>query len=280
MATRTARQSGYRAKARGRQAARSKTLKGLAKAGFTARGVMYILIGWIALLVAFGHAPASADNRGALEIVDSTAIGMFVLWLLAIGFAGLALWRLAQAIYGGPNAHEHKTSERLLAVVRTALYAFLSFSTFKFALGSGGPKSSNQQSADLTATLLKYPGGQIAVVLVGLVLIGAGGYLIWQAWQRAFLKTLQTGQMTTRQRQLANRLGLIGGIARGLVFAGVGVFFMVAGVEHNPGEAKGIDATLRSFAHAPLGPFLLALIAVGLVIFGGYSFVEARWRRV
>ena len=75
MATRTARQSGYRAKARGRQAARSKTLKGLARAGFTARGVMYVLIGWLALMIAFGHAPASADNRGALQLVGSTAIG-------------------------------------------------------------------------------------------------------------------------------------------------------------------------------------------------------------
>ncbi len=281
MATRTARQSGYRAKARGRQAARSKTLKGLAKAGFAARGVMYVLIGWIALMIAFGHAPASADNRGALEIVGSTSVGMFALWLLAIGFAGLALWRLSEAAFGGPEAGEHKIGERLLVLFKAALYAFLSYSTFKFALGSGAPKSSNQQSSDLTATLMKYPGGQIAVVIVGLVLIGAGGYLIWQAWKRAFLKTLQTGQMTTGQRKLANWLGLVGGIARGLVFAGAGVFFVVAGAEDNPSKAKGIDATLRSFAHTPLGPFLLVLIAVGLVIFGGYSlFVEARWRRV
>ena len=163
---------------------------------------------------------------------------------------------------------------------KACVYAFLSFSTFRFAIGSGAPKSSNQQSADLTATLLKHPGGQIAVVIVGLVLIGAGGYLIWQAWQRAFLKTLQTGQMTRRQRELATWLGLIGGIARGLVFAGVGVFFVIAGVEHNPGEAKGIDATLRSFAHTPLGPVVLVVIALGLVLFGGYSFVEARWRRI
>jgi hypothetical protein len=280
MATRTARRSGYRAKARGHQAARSKPLKGLARAGFVARGVMYVLIGWIALMIAFGNAPASADNRGALEIVGSTTVGRFALWLLAIGFAGLALWRLTEAAFGGPEASEHKVGERLLVLFKACVYTFLSYSTFRFALGSGAPKSSNSQSADLTATLLKYPGGQIAVVIVGLVLIGAGGYLIWQAWQRAFLKTLQTGQMTTRQRQLANWLGLIGGIARGLVFAGVGVFFIVAGAEHNPGKAKGIDATLRSFAHTPLGPLLLVLVAIGLVIFGCYSFVEARWRRI
>jgi hypothetical protein len=280
MATRTARQSGYRAKARGHQAARSKALRGLARAGFTARGIMYVLIGWLALMIALGHAPGSADNRGALQIVGSTAIGSFALWLIAIGFAGLALWRLSEAAFGGPEAGQDKVGERLLVLFKAALYTFLSYSTFRFAIGSGAPKSSNQQSADLTATLLKYPGGQIAVVIVGLVLIGAGGYLIWQAWKRAFLKTLQTGQMTRRQRQLATWLGLIGGIARGLVFAGVGVFFIIAGAEHNAGKAKGIDATLRSFAHTPLGPVVLVVIALGLLLFGGYSFVEARWRRV
>jgi hypothetical protein len=241
---------------------------------------MYVLIGWLALMIAFGHHPASADNRGALQIVGSTAVGSFALWLIAIGFAGLALWRLSEAAFGGPEASQHKVGERLLVLFKAAVYTFLSYSTFRFAIGSGAPKSSNQQSADLTATLLKHPGGQIAVIIVGLVLIGAGAYLIWQAWQRAYLKTLQTGQMTRRQRQLATWLGLIGGIARGLVFAGVGVFFIIAGAEHNAGKAKGIDATLRSFAHTPLGPVVLVVIALGLVLFGGYSFVEARWRRV
>ena len=241
---------------------------------------MYVLVGWIALQVAFGHASTTADNHGALLSVRSTSIGSVLLWLLGIGFTGLALWRLTQVCYGAPGPDGRKLTARALSAVKTVLYGFLAFGTLRFAVGGGAPKSTDTQSTDMTATLLRYPGGQVAVVIAGLVLIGAGGYLIWTAWRRAFLQDLLTGQMTARQRRVATWLGEIGGIARGVVFAAAGVFLVVAGVQRNPGRAKGLDSTLRSFAHTPLGPWLLVLVAVGLLLFGCYSWLEARWRRV
>jgi hypothetical protein len=277
----TLRRNTHRAKAHGRQAARSRPLHALARAGFVARGVMYILIGGIALQIAFGHAATTADNRGALLEVGSTAAGSVALWLLGIGFAGLALWRLTQVIYGGPGAEGKKLTARLLALGKAAVYGFLAFGTLRYAVGSGAPKSSDRQSVDLSAKLMSYPGGQVVVVIAGLVLVGAGGYLAWAALRRKFLADLETGQMTVRQRQFAVWTGRIGGTARGIVFAGAGVFLIIAGAQHNPGKAKGLDSTLRSFAHLPIGPFFLVVIAIGLVIFGGYSaFIESRWRRV
>ncbi len=241
---------------------------------------MYVLVGWIALQVAFGHGGTTADNHGALLSVSSTSVGSVLLWLLGIGFAGLALWRLSQVCYGAPGPDGRKLSSRGLSAVKTLLYGFLAYGTLRFAAGRGAPKSTNAQSVDMTGKLMRYPGGQIVVVIAGLVLIGAGGYLIWTAWKKAFLKDLLTGQMTGGQRRLATWLGEIGGIARGVVFAAAGIFLVIAGAQHSPGKAKGLDSTLRSFAHTPLGPWLLVLIAAGLVVFGCYSWLEARWRRV
>jgi hypothetical protein len=255
-------------------------MKMLARAGFAARGTLYILIGWLAIQIAFGSSGGPADSKGALLTVGSTALGSALLWLLGIALAGLALWRLAQVFYGAPGPGGQKTSARALALAKTALYGFLAFSTLRYAIGSGAPKSTDRQSVDLTATVMRHPGGQILVVIAGLVLVAAGAFLIWTAWRRKFLQDLETGRMTARQRRLATWLGEAGGVARGVVFAAAGIFLIVAGVEHQAGKAKGVDSTLRSFAHTPLGPWLLVVVAVGLVIFGSYSWLEARWRRV
>lgn len=280
MLSTTVRRGARRAKTAGRRAARSGFLRVLARAGFAARGVLYILIGWIALQIAFGHAGRPADSSGALQTVRSTSVGSLALWLLAIGFIGLALWRLAQAVYGGPGPGERKPSARVLALAKAALYGILAFVTLRYAVGSAAPKSSDRQSTDLTASLMRHPGGPAVVVIAGLILIAGGCYLIWTAWRKTFLRDLVTARMSRRQRRVATWFGEAGGIARGLVFAAAGAFLVAAGAEHSPGRAKGVDSTLRAFAHTPAGPWLLALVAVGLILFGVYSCLEARWRRI
>jgi hypothetical protein len=150
----------------------------------------------------------------------------------------------------------------------------------KYAIGAGAPKSSDQQSTDLTASLLRHPGGQAVVVALGLAFIVGGGYVAYSSWRRDFLKQLRLAGASHRTRRVVIWLGQAGGIARGVVFAAVGAFLVVAGVRAQPGQAKGIDAALRAFAHTPLGPWLLVVVAAGLVTFGLYSCCEARWRQV
>ncbi len=86
--------------------------------------------------------------------------------------------------------------------------------------------------------------------------------------------------MSRRTRRLVDITGVVGGVARGLVFATAGVFAVRAAIEYEPDKAKGLDDTLRSLADTPLGPWLLVLVAAGLVLFGLFSFAMARWRRV
>jgi hypothetical protein len=280
MTTRIARRRTRSARYAGRKAAHSKFLAGLARVGLVARGLMYIIIGWIAIEVALGHSGKQADSSGALRVVGSNPLGRIALWLLVIGFAGLALWRLTEAIYGAAGPDGHRASRRVAALARTIFYGLWAYVILKYAIGAGAPKSSNTQSRDLTATVMAHPGGRFVVILVGIGFAIGGAILAFRAWRKDFLKHLQLASAGPKARRVVERLGQFGGIARGVVFAAAGIFLLIAGAKASPGQAKGVDATLRSFASTPLGPWLLALIAVGLVVFGAYSWCEARWRRV
>ena len=280
MVTPTARFRTGGARSAAHRAGNSKYVDWLARAGFAARGLMYVLIGILAVEVAFGTSGRKADQSGAVRLVGQTPFGGALLWLLAIGFAGMALWRLSEALYGGPGPDGRKMSSRLIAGFKAVLYAFITYSILKYALGLGAPKSSNKQSVDVTATAMRHPGGQVLVGIVGLVLIGVGVWLAWRAFERKFLSDLRTGEMSAQTRKVVTFLGRFGGIARGIVFGAAGVFLMIAAFTGNAHKAKGIDATLLAFTRTPAGPWLLVLVAIGLMLFGGYSFAESRWRRL
>lgn len=278
--TPTARRRTRDARYAARKAGNSKYVDWLARAGFAARGVMYVIIGILAIAIAFGSGGHKADQSGAARVVGSTPFGAFLLWLLVIGFVGMTLWRLSEALYGGPGADGRKASSRLIAGFKAVLYAFIAYGIAKYALGLGAPKSSNKQSVDLTSTAMSHPGGRILVGIVGVVLIGVGAWLAWRAFERKFLAELRTGEMSPQTRKVVTFLGRFGGIARGIVFSAAGVFLLIAAFTANASKAKGIDATLRAFTKTPAGPWLLVLVAVGLVLFGCYSWAESRWRKV
>ena len=152
MVTRTARrQSSRGARSTGRRAANSEAMRWLARAGLAARGVTYVIIGWIAVQVAFGRSRQQADRTGALHSISSTPVGGALLWLLVIGFIGMALWQLSEALYGSPGSGGSKTSKRLAAFARAIMYGVIAYGVLKYALGLGSPQSSDTQSVDLTA---------------------------------------------------------------------------------------------------------------------------------
>jgi Domain of Unknown Function (DUF1206) len=280
MAMRTRMRPGYRARSQGRRAANSRPMKYLARTGLVARGVMYAVIGWIALQIAFGKTHQLADRTGALHQLSGTPFGAAALWLLVVGFFGMTLWRLSEALYGVPGSAGHAASSRLQSLARAVIYAVIGYGVLTYALGAGAPQSTNQQSVDLTATLLRHNGGQAVAVIIGLGVIAVGLYLGYQYWRREFLKDLMLGQMRARTRRVVERLGQVGGVARGIVFVTAGIFLVVAAAKAQPREAKGIDSSLRVLAGTPLGPWLLVAVAIGLIMFGVYSCCEARWRRV
>ena len=252
----------------------------LAKAGLTARGVMYVLIGIIAIQIAVNGSRQQADRTGAVHLVAHTGFGSVILWLLVIGFAGMTLWRLSEAAWGRPDADGRKASKRLASLARAVFYAAVTYGILKYALGIGEPGSSDSQSQDLTAAAMKHQGGQVIVALAGVAIVIAGLYVIYRAYKLKFRKHLRMGSASPRTRKVVTRLGQVGGIARGAVFATIGVFLVIAAKDASPRQAKGIDSALRALAHTPLGPWLLVIVAIGLMMFGVYSWCEARWRAV
>ncbi|GAA4986500.1 DUF1206 domain-containing protein [Kitasatospora paranensis] len=255
-----------------------RVLRVAGRAGFTARGVVYVLVGVLALRIAFGDGGEEADRQGALHRIAAQPYGSVLLWVLAAGFAGMTLWRAATAVFG--EAGRKKPGNRLLCACRAVFYGSVCWGTAAYAAGAGGGSGGDAASQDWTATAMKLPAGRLLVGAAGLVLLGVGVGVAVRAVQRRFLRKLDTGAMGRRTRSTVTAAGLAGNLARGTVFAGAGVFVVVAAVRFDPGRAKGMDDTLRSFAGSAAGPWLLVAVAAGLVLFGAFSFASARWRRL
>jgi uncharacterized protein DUF1206 len=260
-----------------RRAAHSPAMHVLARAGLTARGVIYILLGWVAILVAVGHSAREADQEGALQLLAGKPYGLVSLWLLGIGFVAYALWRFSEAAFGVAG-EGNGAGPRLKSLGRGIVYAALAYLTFQVIGGVHSNEATKQQ--DATASVMHHAGGRWLVGIIGLIVVIAGVALIAQGIRRKFMRQLETSRMTRRERRIVEWLGVIGTTARGVVFALAGVLVIDAAVTYSPSKARGVDGALNALRNQPFGEFLLLLAALGLLIFGVYGLCEARWRRV
>lgn len=259
------------------RASNSRAAHVLARAGLTARGIIYILIGWVALLVAVGHDAHEADQQGALQLLAGKPYGTISLWLLGIGFAAYALWRLSEAAYGAAG-DGHRAGPRLRSLGRAVVYAGLAYLTFTVLSGSQGSQSRQQQ--DVTASIMQHAGGRWPVGIAGVIVVIIGIVLVSEGIRHKFMKYLRTSRMSRSVRRVVRTLGGIGTTARGVVVVLVGILVTDAAVTHSPAKSGGVDQALLALRDEPFGPVLLILVALGLVVFGIYGLCEARWRRV
>ncbi|WP_432036535.1 DUF1206 domain-containing protein [Streptomyces cucumeris] len=258
-----------------------RAIEAAARCGLTARGVIYLLVGVLAVRIAFGDSGGEqADRGGALEVLAEQPFGSFLVWAVGVGLAGMALWRLSEAVFGAAGADGRKAKKRLASAARAVFYGVVAYSVLSFAAGEKGSGSSDKQSQDVTARALDLPYGRWLVGLAGLGVAVAGVWIAVRAVRRSFRKHLQMAGTPKRVKQTVYALGVCGGAARGVVFAVAGGFAATAARRYDPDEAKGLDDTLRTFADTAAGPWLLVAVAVGLALFGAFSFAMARWRRV
>ena len=257
------------------QAADSRSMNWIARAGLTARGVVYILIGVLALLIARGGA-AAADQKGALAQVLAKPYGKWNVGLLAVGFAGYALWRLSEAAFG-VTGEDRKAGPRLQSFARAFIYGFLAYTAVSVLQGSRRSQGTQQQG--YAAQTMAHSGGRLAVGLVGLATVAVGLYLVSEGARLTFMKHFPAGLAPHLQTGLRN-LGRVGTIARGLVFALTGALVTSAAWTYEPAKARGLDGALKTLRDRPYGGLLLGIAAAGLIVFGVYGLCEARYRRV
>jgi hypothetical protein len=260
-----------------RRASDSPAARWLARAGLAARGVIYLLIGLVAVLVALGRSTREADQQGALQLLAGKPYGLVALILLGAGFAGYALWRLSEAAFG-VTGDGRGAGPRLKSLGRAVVYAFFAYLTFGVISGRAGSQAGRQQ--DLTAAVMRHPGGRVLIGIVGLAVVIIGVVLVSEGIRRTFMKYLRTAQLSRRARRVVEVLGVIGTVARGIVFGLAGALVIDAAVTHDAAKSGGIDQALLTLRDQPSGQFLLAVAALGLIVFGIYGLCEARWRKV
>lgn len=246
-------------------------MRALITIGLISYGVVHLLVGWIALQVAWGGDDQQADQQGALRELAQTPVGTPLLWVLAVGLFALVLWQLTQAGWGyGHTDGGQRLAKRLASAGKAVVYAGLGVAALQVALGSGSSSGDSKQEG-MTARLMSAPAGRVLVVAVGLAIIAVGVFTIVKGVRKKFTEDL--GQAVSEK---VLRLGQVGYVAKGTVIGVVGGLFVWSALSYDPAKAGGLDDALRTVAGAPVGPYLLTVIALGLVCFGIYCFFWAR----
>jgi hypothetical protein len=260
-----------------RDIARSDPIRGLGRAGLAARATIYLLIAWLALLIAQGSTNHEADQRGALEEVATHRGGFAVITLLAIGLCGYALWRWSEFAFGVVG-DGRSWGARLKSLFRGGVYAFFAVSALQILLHDDVTSQAHQQQ-QITATVMHHRFGRVIVAIAGVVVIGIGAMMIYEGVTRKFKKYFDFTAMGPSVRRIVWVLGTTGTVARGIVFVVTGVFVVRAATTYDATKARGLDTALRSVAEATHGQLLLTLLAAGLACFALYGYAEAAWRR-
>ncbi|MCX0273425.1 DUF1206 domain-containing protein [Nocardia zapadnayensis] len=253
----------------------SRMFERLARAGYVMAGLVHLLIGYLAVRLAFGGG-GTTDQSGAMAELAAKPGGVPALVVGIAAFVFMALWRLTEAVLGSrTHGDEDRKSDlfhRGKAFAVALVYFGYAITAFGFVQGSGS--SSGGKNAGLSARMMQSTGGKIAIVLVGVVIIGVGAYHIYKGATRRFLKELRT------DRALLRRLGTVGYLSKGSAIAGVGVLVIVAVFQSDPGKASGLDAALKTLGAQPFGPVLLVTAGLGIAAYGLYDFACARYARM
>ena len=264
-----------RAKDTGRKAAESDSVQRLARLGLMARGTLYAIVGVLAVKVANGH-PDQADRHGALRAIGSTLVGRALLLVVAAGFAGYALWRIAEATV---KPGRKKWPGRVASGARALVYLAACATSVQAALTTH-VSNSDEKERDLTAGVLQWPAGRYLVGAAGLFVAGIGVASAQRAISGRYRKHLKEHEIPRGTLRWLKPVAYAGLTARAAAFTLVGAFLVQAAVTYDPTKARGLDDSLRTVARAPYGEQLLLLVAAGLIAFGAWCFVEARYRNV
>src|SRR5689334_8458045 len=262
-----------------RELTHSTAYEALARAGLVARGVVFGVIGVLALELALGAGGKTTSQQGALATIGRQPFGRVLLVIVAIGLAGYAFWRLVSAAVGPRDSADDGVSKRVPALASGIVYAAICFTAVKILFG-GHATSGASNPKHATAGVLGWPGGPVLVTIAGLILIGVALFQGYQGVSRKFCEEARTDEMRPGIRRAYTGLGVFGFLARMIVFLLAGYGIIKAALDYNPRSAIGLDGALQKLAHSSYGPVLLGIVAAGLIGFALYCIADARYRRL
>lgn len=265
------------ARSAGRDITQSRAFELLARSGIFVRGVIYAIIGLLAIKLALGDGGETTNQNGALKTIAEQPFGKVLLVLTAVGLAGYGLWRLFRAALGHGKEISDDTKDRLDSLVSGVGYVILCITAVSILVGSGADSGSPDQA---TGGVLGWPAGQFLVGAVGIIVIGVGLDQGRKGITQQFLESTKTEQMSEGVRRGFTALGVFGHLARMVVFCLIGWFFLKAAIDFDPDKAASLDGALTALGQAKYGPLVLGIVAAGLMGFAAYSMIDARYRRI
>jgi hypothetical protein len=261
--------------------AASPALVMLGRAGYAAKGIVYVVMGALAAKVAVGAGGRTTDTRGAINVIGDGPMGTVALLAIGVGLLGYMLWRLIAAVTDaeGKGDRPTKLAVRGAQAARGIAYGVLGVQALR-ALDGDDVGSQGAATRHWTARLLDMPFGRALVIGVGLGVLGYAGYQLYRACSDKPKKDLDLAEAGPTQATWIVRLGRFGIAARGVVFAMIGVFLLRAGMQKDSGEAGGIAQSLQALGSASYGKLVLGAVAFGLIAYGIYQLATARYRRM
>jgi Domain of Unknown Function (DUF1206) len=265
----------------------ARTVRAIARVGFAAKGVVYVLVGILAAKAALG-AGAPEGSEGALRTIELQPFGQVLLGLTALGLVAYVLWRLVSAVL---NPDGESAVKRVAHAGAALVYAGLAFEAGRMALGTGGgstgggagtgaSSSGEQRAAHWTGEVLGMPFGPLIIGAIAVGIAAYGVYQLYKAWTADVGDELELTTVSQRARRTIIAIGRAGLAARGIVLMLIGWFLAHAALQADAGEVRGLGGALRALEGEAYGPVLLGVVAVGLVAYGVYQFVRARYRRL
>jgi hypothetical protein len=253
-------------------------VEGLARLGYAAKALLYITVGLLAAQAGLGRGGRTTDTHGALRFMNEVTLGRVVLLVIAAGLLGYALWRLVEALLDP----EHRGSDlkgvalRIGSAARAALHGGLAVAALRLAYGDRSGSADHPRY--WTARAFELPAGDLVVWLAALSITGYGLYQLYRAWAPKLGRQLQLGKIPERASGVVVGVSRFGIAARGAVFCLVGVLLARAAARHDAGDAGGLRESLGAVAELGRWPFVV--VALGLVAYGVYELVNARYRRI
>ena len=263
-----------------KQAARdvhsSDTLDRVNRFGLLAFGLVHLVLGWLAVQLAFGDREGSTSTSGAVQELAEQPMGIVLVWLVAIGMVLYSLIQLVEAAIGRRDDDGTKrTLKRAISAGKAVVYGVIAFSALKVALGKGS--GGGEQSTDsMTGKIMDLPGGQVLVGLIGLGILVTGGALVVKGVTDRFLDDIQGSGQRGADGTAYTWAGRIGYTAKGIAIGMIGLLFGYAAITHDPDKSGGLDQALSQVLDQPYGPVLIAALGLGLASFGAFCFAWAR----